>query len=366
MNLKEKIGQLFILGFHGTTVSADLAHMLSSHKPGGVILFARNLADPIQVATLANELQSHSPATPLWISIDHEGGTVFRFQNGLTPLPASGELGRHNSEELVTSVASVGACELSAIGVNVNYAPVLDLNTNPDNPVIGERSFGADPEKVSRLGLAIIMAYHEQRIMACGKHFPGHGDTDADSHHELPVVSLSAERLRERECRPFHTLITKGLPAIMTAHVQYPQLDKHYPASLSRLIQTGLLREQLRFNGLIFSDDLEMSAIIDHTDICEAAIIAIEAGTDHLLICHDDKRQTAAMNAVYKAVTDGRIAMSRIDASFNRIIHYKKQYAFPHVPTDPATVKKLVGIAAHRHIVDRVYTTASASSLYSA
>ena len=327
MNLKEKIGQLFILGFHGTTVSANLVRILSVYKPGGVILFARNLDDPIQAATLTNELQSHSPDTPLWISIDHEGGTVFRLPNGLTPLPSSGELGRQNSEERVASVASIGARELQAIGVNVNYVPVLDLNTNPDNPIIGERSFGADPDLVSRLGWATVRAYQEQGILPCGKHFPGHGDTNADSHHELPVVSLSAEQLRERECRPFQTLIAKGLPAIMTAHVQYPQLDQDFPASLSKSIQTDLLREEFQFNGLIISDDLEMSAIMDHTNIHEAALTAIEAGTDHVLICHDETRQTAAMDAVYQAVTDRRIAESRIDESIERIIRYKTQYA---------------------------------------
>ena len=329
MNLQGKIGQLFILGFHGTTVSANLAYIFSFYKPGGVILFARNLDDLVQAATLTNELQSHSPETPLWISIDHEGGTVFRLPNGLTPLPTSGELGRQNSEEHVTSVASVGARELRSIGVNVNYVPVLDLNTNPDNPIIGERSFGTDPDLVSRLGWAMTRAYQDHGILPCGKHFPGHGDTDADSHHELPVVSLSVEQIRERECRPFHTLIAKGLPAVMTAHVLYPQLDPDFPASLSKSIQTSLLRKELQFNGLIISDDLEMSAIIDHSDIHEAAIIAIEAGTDHLLICHDEERQTSAMDAVYKAVTDGRIAESRIDESLDRIIRCKMQYAYP-------------------------------------
>ena len=167
MNLKEKIGQLFILGFHGTTVSANLVHILSFYKPGGVILFARNLDDPVQAARLTNELQSHSPDTPLWVSIDHEGGNVFRLPNGLTPLPSSGELGRQNSEERVTSVASIGARELRAIGVNVNYVPVLDLNTNADNPIIGERSFGTDPDTVSSLGWATVKAYQEQGILPC-------------------------------------------------------------------------------------------------------------------------------------------------------------------------------------------------------
>ncbi len=365
MNLKAKIGQLFILGFQGTAVSADLAHILASYKPGGVILFARNLDNHVQAAMLANKLQEHSPETPLWISIDHEGGTVFRFSGGLTPLPSSGELGRHGSEKLVTSVASVGACELSAIGVNLNYAPVLDLNTNSDNPIISERSFGANPNIVSRLGWATIRAYQEQGIMPCGKHFPGHGDTNVDSHHELPIVSLSAEQLRERECRPFQTLIAKGLPAIMTAHVQYPQLDQLYPASLSQLIQTRLLREKLLFNGLIFSDDLEMKAITDHTEIQEAAIIAIKAGTDHLLICHNSEKQVAAMDAVYKATINGRIALSRINESFKRIIDFKTQYVFPHAPADPEKVTKIVGIAAHKQIIDTVKSRSSALSLHS-
>ena len=355
MTLKEKIGQLFVLGFHGTTVSADFARVLSFYKPGGVILFARNLDDPTQAATLANELQSYASEAPLWISIDHEGGTVFRLPSGLTPLPTNAELGRRNSEELVASVAAVGARELRAIGVNVNYVPVLDLNTNPRNPIIGERSFGIDPDLVSRLGWATVNVYCQHGILPCGKHFPGHGDTDTDSHCELPVVSLAAEQLRARECQPFHALIAKGIPAIMTAHVKYPHLDSRYPASLSQAIQTGLLRKELQFNGLIFSDDLEMSAIVDHTNIQGAAIIAMEAGTDHLLICHDETRQVAAMDSVYEAARDGRIAESRIDESVNRIMQYKMRYAIPDVRTDPAKVNDVVGVASHRQIVDAVH-----------
>ena len=354
MTLKEKIGQLFIIGFHGTTVSEQFAHLLSFYTPGGVILFTRNLSNPAQAATLVNALQSHVSRPPLWISIDHEGGNVHRLPNGFTRLPTSGELGRQNSEDRAVSVASVGARELRAIGINVNYAPVLDLNTNPNNPVIGERSFGTDPDTVARLGWATIRTYLRHEILACAKHFPGHGDTDTDSHHELPVVSLSTEVLRERECRPFQTLIAQGLPAIMTAHVRYPALDDDVPASLSRPIQTGLLREHFQFNGLVFSDDLEMAAISTHMDVSEAAVLAIEAGTDHLLICHDETRQTAAMEAVHTAVRDGRITESRIDESVNRILQCKRQYAVPHTSTDPATVKNTADITTYRDIVDDV------------
>ncbi len=354
MTLREKIGQLFILGFHGTEVSGDLVRLLSIYQPGGVILFARNLEHPVQAASLINDLQSHSPTVPLWISIDHEGGNVFRLPNGLTALPPNGLLGRLNSEESVRSVASIGALELRAIGVNVNYAPVLDLDTNPLNPIIGERSFGSDQETVSRLGWVMSTTYQEHGILPCGKHFPGHGDTDADSHRELPSVGHSAERLREVECRPFQNLIQKGLPAIMTAHVQYPQLDAEYPASLSKTIQTKLLRDEWGFDGLIFSDDLEMAGITDHFDVEVAAMLAIEAGSDQLLICHNQDKQMKAMDATYAAVQSGRISEAHITQSYDRIMHYKKLYAFPHAPATLTAISDVVGAAANKEIIEAI------------
>jgi len=357
MTLREKIGQLFILGFQGTSVSKEFSHLLAFYKPAGVILFSRNLDNPFQAATLANELQSYASQVPLWISIDHEGGSVFRLPNGLTPLPSSGELGRRNSAELVSSVATVGARELNAIGVNLNYAPVLDLNTNPNNPIIGERSFGVDLDIVVRFCRETITAYEKNRILACGKHFPGHGDTNTDSHLQLPVILHSVKQLHARELQPFVQLIGQNLSAMMTAHVKYSFLDPVYPASLSYPIQTELLRNQLQFKGLIFSDDLEMAGVTNHVDLLDAVLLAVEAGTDHLLICHTETQQIGAMEKLYKAVVDQRIAESRIDESLDRIMRYKEKYLMPYTPVDPHKVNDCVGLPSHRQIVETVTET---------
>lgn len=357
MTLREKIGQLFMLGFAGTSLTKDFGRFFTDSRPGGVILFARNLEAPAQIAKLTNDLQDLSPRIPLLISIDQEGGRVSRLPAGFTVFPPCGVLGRCHSFELAYAAASATAAELRAVGINMNLAPVLDLDTNPDNPIIGDRAFGADPELVSTLGLATIAGLQDHRVIACGKHFPGHGDTAADSHKELPVVRASQDRLRARELRPFRSAIEDGLATIMTAHVLYPALDEHRPATLSPTILTTLLREELGFQGPILTDDLEMRAILDHLDIREAALRALEAGSDILLICQDQERQAAAMEAVLESVQQGRISEERLQRSLRRIMDLKA--GFLHAPerADPARASQVVGNRAHVALLDRIRQT---------
>src|SRR5205823_6856196 len=233
MNLKEKVGQLFMLGLHGTEVSKDHRTLLQHYHPGGVILFSRNLQEPSQAAHLVNALQKLAPAMPLFVAIDQEGGRVARLPKGFTVFPGQGAIGRGGSVELAYSFAEVTALELRAIGVNMNLTPVLDVDSTPDNPIIGDRAFGRDPEQVETLGLAVIAGLQSNGVLACGKHFPGHGDTVKDSHLELPIVTHGLERLRAVELRPFVHCIANGVAAIMSAHVQYPALDPAFPATLS-------------------------------------------------------------------------------------------------------------------------------------
>src|SRR5437588_8725585 len=311
MNLKEKVGQLFMLGFHGTEVSKDLRTLFQHYHPGGVILFSRNLQEPSQAAHLVNALQKLAPAMPLFVAIDQEGGRVARLPKGFTVFPGQGALGRAGTVELAYSFAEVTAKELRAIGVNMNLTPVLDINSNPENPIIGDRAFGNDPLQVETLGLAVIAGLQDNGVLACGKHFPGHGDTAADSHKELPTVSHGLDRLHEIELRPFVHCFHNGLAAVMTAHVRYPALDPEHPATLSQAILTDLLRTQLQFKGLVLTDDLEMRAILDDHSIEAAAIRALNAGADILLICKDADPQAAALEAVDRAPKDGDVAAVR-------------------------------------------------------
>jgi beta-N-acetylhexosaminidase len=353
-SLREKIGQLFMLGFSGTSVAPELASFLSNFMPGGLILFARNLEHVDQIARLTNDLQQISPASPLLIAIDQEGGRVSRLPAGFTIFPPCGVIGDCGSAELAYAVASATAVELRAVGINMNMAPVLDVNTNLGNPIIGDRSFSADPTRVCELGLATMAGLQDHKVVACGKHFPGHGDTVADSHKELPVVTASVERLLDRELRPFQHAIENGLTAIMTAHVLYPALDERVPATLSPRILTDLLRDRLRFHGLIITDDLEMQAITDHHGIGEAAILAFQAGADLLLICQDRDRQAAAMEAVHNAVQGGTIPLARVEASLRRITQTQERFLLPYCPADPKAAHGVVGSPAHRALLETI------------
>src|SRR6266705_2222033 len=324
-----------MLGFQGTELTEDLRALVKTYHPGGVLLFSRNLTDPEQAARLINALQKLTPKMPLLVAIDQEGGRVARLPKGFTVFPGQGTLGRAGAVPLAYSFAEVTARELRAIGVNMNLAPVLDVNTNPQNPIIGDRSFGRDPELVETLGLAVIAGLQDNGVLACGKHFPGHGDTSADSHKELPVVSHGLELLRDIELRPFVHCFSNGLAAVMSAHVKYPALDPEFPATLSPAIMTDLLRSQLHFKGLALTDDLEMHAVVDHYSIEEAAIRSLQAGADILLICKDQEQQVAGMDAVYQAVKKGEISELQLQHAVLRGLEAKERYVLPYKSADP-------------------------------
>lgn len=349
--LRDQIGQLFMLGFTGKTLTPELTDFFNDLKPGGVILFSRNLESPAQIVELTNSLQKLAKTDPLLIAIDQEGGRVSRLPNGFTIFPPCAWFGECNSVEMAYAASAVTAKELRAVGVNMNMAPVLDVNTNPNNPIIGDRAISGDPAQVGDLGLAIMRGLQDNRVVACGKHFPGHGDTSADSHLELPTVHASADRLQQVEVRPFAHLIPHGLASIMTAHVMYPALDPQWPATLSSPILTGLLRTQFQHNGLIITDDLEMRAIVDHHGIEEASIRALHAGADILLICKDPIRQVKAMEAVLQAVERGEISSDRIAASLARLARVKRTFLHPYVPAETSVAHMVVGSRSHKALL---------------
>jgi beta-N-acetylhexosaminidase len=352
--LREKIGQLFMLGFDGTTVSKDMVKLIDDYRPGGFIVFKRNLESANQIVKLTNKLQKHATDSLYLIAIDQEGGRVSRLPDGFTIFPPCAALEFASDSRLAYEVAATTAAELKAVGINMNMAPVLDINTNTGNPIIGDRAFSAKPATVCELGLATIAGLQDNKVAACGKHFPGHGDTTKDSHLELPVVASSFERMHDMELRPFRHAIDNELATIMTAHVSYPKIDPQFPATLSYIILTDLLRDQLHFKGVIVTDDLEMCAIIDHYGIEEASLMAFQAGADILLICKERERQVAAMEAIYRAAKDGTISETRLDASLRRIARLKERFLTPYVPADPVAVKSIVGCSRHQTLLDTV------------
>src|SRR5499425_1765290 len=258
VSLRRQIGRLLIAGFNGSQVPVELRSLAREFGLGGVILFSRNIEAPEQVAELCYDAGRLMPDLPLWVSIDQEGGRVARLKAPFTEWPPMATLGRSGDLKLAERFARALAAELKAVGVTLDYAPVLDVHTNPKNPVIGDRALAEKAADVARFGAAIVRTLQSEGIAACGKHFPGHGDTTADSHHELPLVEHPPERLREVEWVPFKAAVEAGVAAIMTAHVFVPALDDARPATLSRRIVTDVLRRELPFDGVIFSDDLEM------------------------------------------------------------------------------------------------------------
>ncbi|TKS60495.1 MAG: beta-N-acetylglucosaminidase [Nitrospira sp.] len=354
---RDKIGRLFMVGFDGTTVSADLAAFIKEYKPGGVILFSRNLESTEQIVELTNELQRGSPHSPLLISIDQEGGRVSRLPKEFTIFPSCEMLGRCNSSELAYAAAATIARELKAVGINMNMSPVLDVNSNPANPVIGDRAFGTTPAPVCELGLATVGGLQDNRVVACGKHFPGHGDTNTDSHKELPVVTASRERLEQIEFPPFRYAAAHGVATMMTAHVLYRALDDQRPATLSPTIIGKLLREELQYDGVVLTDDLEMHAIIDHYGIEDATVQSILAGCDMPLICKDRNREVAAISALDKAVADGTITAERLEQSLARITRLKKRFLFPYRPVVISDAKLVVGCRSHRALLHSIHQT---------
>ncbi|MWV43350.1 beta-N-acetylhexosaminidase [Paenibacillus sp. HJL G12] len=331
LTLKEKIGQLLMVGFEGLIPDKNINDLLHNHDIGGVVLFSRNLDNPRQALELTQELQRMASATtgiPLWIGTDQEGGMVVRVRQGISQLPAAMALGAARDPVLLYEAAKGMAEELKLLGINMNFAPVVDINVNPRNPIIDVRSFGDDAMLVAELGIAAMHGFQDGGIASVIKHFPGHGDTETDSHAELPVVRHSLERLRSVELVPFRQAARVGAEAVMTAHVGIPLISGGVPvpATLSREILTGLLREELDFDGLIVTDCMEMDAATQGIGVGEAVVRAVLAGADLLLVSHTYESQLEAVAALEHAVTDGRLSEERIDASVERILRLKTRY----------------------------------------
>jgi len=356
--LRRQIGQLLIAGFNGHQIPAELRSLAKEFGLGGVILFARNVAEPEQVAEVAFEAARLVPDLPAWVSVDQEGGRVARLRSPFTEWPPMATLGRSGDLGLAERFARALAAELKSVGITLDYAPVLDVHTNPKNAVIGDRALAERAEEVGRLGSAIVRTLQAEGIAACGKHFPGHGDTSADSHHELPLVEHPPERLREVEFLPFKSAIEAGVATIMTAHVLVPSLDEKRPATLSPRVVTELLRDELRFEGVILSDDLEMKAIAAEYAVPSAAVLAIQAGCDGALICSGDHdTQAAALEALVRAVEDQRLPLARVEDALKRQQRAKERFLASPVSARPLSGRALrtaLGREEHRAIAEEM------------
>ena len=291
-----------------------------------MILLGSNLKSPPQIMDLTQTLQDFTTFPPLFIGVDQEGGRVSRLKPPFTQFPPAARVGALGSEELARDVGAAIGRELRAVGINVNFAPVLDVHANPENPVIGDRAFSTDPDIVARMGIAFFQGLRAAGVIATGKHFPGHGDTSTDSHVDLPVVNQPVDRLERVELYPFRRAIEAGLSILMTAHVLYPALDPELPATVSPLILTRLLRDQMQFKGVIVSDDLSMEAIAGRWPLDEAACRFFEAGGDLLLLVADVQSQQGVLNGLLQAVKSNRLSEARVEISLDRIHNVKGEF----------------------------------------
>lgn len=323
--LEIMIGQMFMLGIDGTGPSREIEEIFQTIRPGGVLLLGKNCESPKQVSELTGYLKGLSRDVPLLVAVDQEGGRVNRLKEPFTQFPSPGELGRTGNDIYVYRVGLAQGRELAAVGINMNLAPVLDVNINPRNTVIGDRSFGEDPAWVAKLGTAYMHGLKNAGVIATGKHFPGHGDTAIDSHLDLPRVEADRSRLERVELRPFRQAIEEEVPALLTAHVLYKALDPNSPATLSHKIVTGMLKERMKFPGLVLSDDLKMGAISAHHSIDEAAILATLAGVDMLVISKDKWEYEKVWRAVTRAVKEKRINEERLYQALRRVLGLKKR-----------------------------------------
>ncbi len=349
LSLQELVGQLVLSGVGDRR--EEVLRLAEEGKVGALIFYGKDMPDPQSTAQLANEFQRRAKV-PLLITADFEAGTGFILRGG-TKLPSNMAIGATGSADLARACGEVTATEARAVGVHCAFAPVVDVNVNPDNPIINIRSFGSDPDEVARLAVAWIAGCQGKGCLATAKHFPGHGDTSEDSHRVMPVVPHPMERMWQVELKPFQAAINAGVAAIMTAHIHFPAIDPTpgLPATLSRRILTDLLRDQMGFRGLVFTDAMAMHAIKLNFPMGEAVVMAVNAGADVILA--DDAATT--YEALWNAVREGKVAQERVREAARRVLEAKEWCGLHENPfVDGAKVSEIVGCAVHQEVARQV------------
>ena len=328
LSVDEKVGQLIVFGFNALNINDHVINLIKKYKAGNIILFARNVKNPKQLFELNQNLQKlamEAIGIPLLITIDQEGGMVTRIKNEATFFPGAMTLSASKNVNNSYESGRLMGRELKALGINMNLAPSLDVNNNPYNPVIGVRSFSDDPNKVSEYGVANIVGMQES-VIATAKHFPGHGDTRVDSHKDLPRIGKSLEDLKKTELVPFVAAIKNGVKAIMSSHINFPEItDNGLPTTLSRKCLTGLLRNKLGFEGLIITDCLEMKAIQTYYTTKEGALMAVKAGANLVCISNSEHLQIDAIDHIKEAITNGDISIEVINEGVKNVLKYKSE-----------------------------------------
>lgn len=343
MSIEEKVGQMVIVGVEGNTFNSDIGKMINDYHIGGFIFMGKSVKNTSQLLKLVNDIKTANANNkiPLFLSLDQEGGKVDRMPEEFKRYPSNMAIGKINNRELSYNIGNTLAYEISSFGFNMDFAPVLDINSNPKNPVIGDRSFGTSSQLVSSLGVETMKGIQRGNVISVVKHFPGHGDTSVDSHVGLPKVNKDLKQLESFELIPFKEAVKNNVDGIMIGHILLPKIDSKYPASLSSVVINDILREQLDFKGIVITDDMTMGAISKNYNIGDAAVRSINAGSDIILIAHDYNKGIEAVTSIIRAVNSGNIKMDRIDESLYRILKLKEKYNLKDKTVNSVNVKEI-------------------------
>lgn len=356
--MNHKLGQLFFIGLEGTELTSDEAKFITDNNIGGVVLFGRNLESPEQIhkltSDIANLKHKMPEKTPLFIGVDMEGGRVHRLKSPFTQWPAAKRLGDLDSTSLAFKFSQSMGAELRSAGFNLNFAPSVDVLTNPQNEVIGDRAVSNDPEMVGKIASALVRGYIKANVIPCAKHFPGHGNTMLDSHEDLPVEETTMAELHDREFVPFKKVFRARLDLVMTAHIKFTNIDPEWPATLSEKFLQEIVRGEFRYKNAIITDDLDMKALRKHYEVEEIALRALKAGCDILLYCNEPESPRKALAACQQAMADGQLTDERITESYERVKKIKEKWLKETDPMPWDQAKLQIGHPDHMKLAQAI------------
>ena len=356
MSIRELIGQHMLIGLSGTVLTNEEKKFIVDNNISGVVLFARNCIEPRQIRDLCAEIQSlrhkMKDKAPLFIGIDMEGGRVHRLKPPFTQWPALKKIGDLDAPTVAFHFTQRMGAELISVGINLDFAPCLDVYTNPANTVIGDRAVSSNPQQVEKMASALIRGYIKSGVLSCAKHFPGHGHTVIDSHEELPVEEADMNRLNEVELVPFRKALRSRVDMVMTAHILFKNVDPKWPVTLSEIFLKKMIREDLKYRGLIITDDLDMKAMAKHYDKSQIPIRAMQAGADLLLYCNEPESPPAAIEGLIEAVVQGQLNKTDLEQTHKKILDVKKVKILSPDPRPFDDAMEIIGCSEHQYLAE--------------
>ncbi|MBY0554249.1 beta-N-acetylhexosaminidase [bacterium] len=356
MSIRELIGQHMLIGVSGATLTNEEKKFIVDNNISGVVLFARNCIEPKQIRDLCAEIQSlrhkMKDKAPLFIGIDMEGGRVHRLKPPFTQWPALKKIGDLDAPTVAFHFTQRMGTELLSVGINLDFAPCIDVYTNPENTVIGDRAVSTDPYQVEKMASALVRGYIKSGVLSCAKHFPGHGHTIIDSHEELPIEDADMNRLNEVELVPFRKALRSRVDMVMTAHILFKNVDPKWPVTLSETFLKKMMRDDLKYKGLIITDDLDMKAMAKHYDKDQIPIRAMQAGADLLLYCNEPESPPVAIEGLMSAVAQGQLNKSDLEQTHRKILDVKKVKLLTPDPRPIEEAMEIIGCDEHKYIAD--------------